>query len=126
MVTPNTVDSRPKTKKISHSTFLTPRSLRKSTGRAHSSSLLAKYAPSRKASSEEISHEDVYISKGTLKAYKSLLKTAIGKILIEIITIYMKKGVQPYTLNVSHLDLDKSPVIEEQDESTSPCKGDQE
>jgi len=106
---------------------LTPHSIRRSTVKASSSSLLAKYAPSRRDSSAEVSYEEgAPVSKSILKAYKSLLKTAIGNILIEMLVVYMKKGVQPYTLNISHLDLDKSPVIEEQDESVSPSRHDQE
>ncbi len=85
----------------------------------------SKYAPSKhlSLSGKVPSHDDSIIiaTKSNLQAYKGLLKTAVGSTLVEILAKYNSKGTA-YTLNISHLDLDKSPVIEEKDESNSPAK----
>lgn len=58
--------------------------------------------------------------KNGYKAYEQLLKIAVANILIEMLMITNKKRSQSFTLNVSRLDLDRSPVIEEQEDSSSP------
>ena len=63
------------------------------------------------------------ITKNTLRVYERLIKVAVGHALVDTLTHFSKKKSPSFTLDVSRLELDKSPLMEDTEENRPNDQG---